>query len=162
MQTKLIKLQNDLYSFINEQDIIEYVKEEYNNKKTINGLFNLIIPQEKDKFDFSTKNSFYSNIIKKINPFYTQKEAKAFKLFCLLRSYGSELDDNIEQIIQQYEEIQNVKYNDKYVNYIKYQVEFQLFCFIVLSSDKEYPQEFVNFLKEKVDEGNINFKNYCC
>ena len=162
MQTKLIKLQNDLYSFINEQDIIKYFKEEYNNKKTINSLFNSIIPQEKDKFDFSTKNSFYSNIIEKINPFYTKKEAKAFKLFCLLRSYGSELDDNIEQIIQQYEEIQNVKYNDKYINYIKYQAEFQLFCFIVLSSNKEYPQEFVNFLKGKVDEGNINFKNYCC
>lgn len=41
---KLIKLQNDLYSFINEQDIIEYVKKEYNDKKTINSLFNSIIP----------------------------------------------------------------------------------------------------------------------
>lgn len=162
MQTKLIKLQNDLYSFINEQDIIEYIKKEYHDKKTINSLFNSIIPQEKDKFNFPTKNNFYFKILKKINPFYTTKEVQVFKLFCLLRSYGSELDDNIEQIIQQYEEIQNVKYNDKYINYIKYQVEFQLFCFIVLSSDKDYPQEFIDSLKEKVDRGNINFKNYCC
>lgn len=162
MQMKLIKLQNDLYSFVNEQDIIEYVKKEYNDRKTINSLFNSIIPQEKDKFNFSTKNSFYSNIIEKINPFYTKKEAKAFKLFCLLRSYGSELDDNIEQIIQEYEEIQNITYNNKYANYIKYQVEFQIFCFIVLSSNREYSQEFISSLKKKVDDGNINFKNYCC
>ena len=44
---------------------------------------------------------------------------------------------------------------------IKYQVEFQIFCFIVLSSEKEYSQEFVSSLKEQIDKGNIIFKNYC-
>ena len=84
-----------------------------------------------------------------------------FTLFCLLRSYGSELEEYIEKIIQEYQIIQNIEYNTKYLNYIKYQVEFQIFCFIVLSSEKEYSQEFVSSLKEQIDKGNIIFKNYC-
>lgn len=161
MQIKLIKLANDLYTFENKKEIINIIKEEYNSKKTINILFNSIMPQKNIDIDFLDRKIFYNNLIKEINPNYTKLEQKNLTLFCLLRSYGSELEEHIEKIIQEYEEIKNVEYDIKYLNYIKYQVEFQIFCFIVLSSEKDFPKEFISSLKEQIDKGNIIFKNYC-
>ena len=161
MQAKLIRLSNDLCTFENKKEIVEIIKEEYNCKKTINILFNAIVPQKNIGISFLDRKNFYNNLIKEINPNYTELERNNFTLFCLLRSYGSELEEYIEKIIQEYQIIQNIEYNTKYLNYIKYQVEFQIFCFIVLSSEKEYSQEFVSSLKEQIDKGNIIFKNYC-
>lgn len=160
MNTNLIKLSNDLFSF-NNNCHLDIIKEEYNFKGTINSLFNSILPQENLKYSFSQRELFYNNILKQLELKYTEKENIIILLFCLLRSYGSALEEQMDNIIKKYQIIQNYKSTTKYLDYIKYQVEFQIFCFIVLSSEKEYPQEFVTSLKEQIDKGNIIFKNYC-
>jgi len=52
MNTNLIKLSNDLFSF-NNSCHLDIIKEEYNLKGTINSLFNSILPQENLKYSFS-------------------------------------------------------------------------------------------------------------
>lgn len=158
MNTYTIKLTSFLNSF--SEVPIDLLKEEYNTKQTLNNLFNSIISQDNKQYPILFRENYFRRILSKINSEFSQEEKKLLLLFCLIRSYGNYMEEFINELLKRYEEIKDLTFSFKYFNFIKYRIEFSLFCFMVLNSTQQHPREILSHLKMRVDEGNITFKNY--
>ena len=159
MNINLIKLTQSFTNF--SETSVEEIINEYNTKQTLNNLFNSIMPQDNKEYSISFRENYFKQILTKINPNFLQEEERLLSLFCLIRSYGNFMEDFIYELLEKYNKIEDLTFSSKYFNFIKYRIEFSLFCFMVLDSTQQFSREILSYFKKKVDKGNIDFKNYC-
>ena len=103
MNINLIKLTQSFTNF--SETSVEEIINEYNTKQTLNNLFNSIIPQDNEEYSISFRENYFKQILTKINTNISQEEEKLLLLFCLIRSYGSRLEKQIDEILQIYKKI---------------------------------------------------------
>lgn len=155
MILKQIQVTNELTNFSEHIDL-DLIISEYKNNGTINHLFNAIIAQENQNYSFNFRYNYYNNLLNHIGTF-SKEEKEIIVLLCIIKSYKENLNSYIDEIMNLYKIIDNYNYENKYFNFIKYQIDFQLFSYYVFETNEK---EITLILKEKVDKGNIDFKNY--
>lgn len=155
MKFKSIQLTNDLIYFSDEINL-DFLKSEFESNGTINYLISAIIPQKNNNYSFSFRYNYYENLLNQIHVF-SQEEKNIAVLLCMIKSYRDDLVEYIDLIMELYNKICNYNFENRYFNYLKYQLEIQLFTYYAFETAEE---EITAILKEKVDQGNIDFKNY--
>ena len=155
MRLKSIQLTNNLTNF-SEKINLDFVKSEYENSGTINYFISAIIPQKNDNYSFNFRRDYYENLLNQIHNF-SCNEQKVIILLCITKSYRDNLVECIDTIMEMYNEICDYYFENRYFEYLKYQLEFQLFTYYAFETEEE---TITSVLRERVDEGNIKFKNY--